>query len=119
MSLWGVGATNESTLSVVLTSTPGASWCGTIVVVQRMFGVGPVPADDVAVSCELAFLFKVVDGLAVPPPLEPVSRMHGGDSSLLVQSHRPAALNGIPRGLLNQKGSAWQSLSSYPTILQL
>ena len=88
MSLWGVGATNESTLSVILMSTPGSSWCGTIVVVQRMFGVGlmfgvgPVPTDDVAVSCEPAFLFEVVDGSTVPLPLEPVSRMHGGDSSL-------------------------------------
>ena len=88
MSLWGVGATNESTLSVILMSTPGSSWCGTIVVVQRMFGVGlmfgvgPVPTDDVAVSCEPAFLFEAVDGSAVPLPLEPVSRMHGGDSSL-------------------------------------
>ena len=90
MSLWGVGATNESTLSVILMSTPGSSWCGTIVVVQRMFGVGlmfgvgPVPTDDVAVSCEPAFLFEAVDGSAVPLPLEPISRMHGGDSSLLV-----------------------------------
>ena len=58
MSLWGVGAANESTLSVVLTSTPGASWCGTIVVVQRMIGVGPVPADDVAVSCESAWMCR-------------------------------------------------------------
>ena len=90
VSLWGVGATNESTLSVVLTSTPSASWCGTIVVVQRMFGVGlkfgvwPIPVDDVAVSCEPAFLFKVMDGLAVPQPLEPVLRMHKGDSPLSV-----------------------------------
>ena len=88
MSLWGVGATNESTLSVILMSTPSSSWCGTIVVVQRMFGVGimfgvgPVPTDDVAVSCEPAFPFEAVDGSAVPLPLEPVSRMHGGDSSL-------------------------------------
>ena len=119
MSLWGVSAANESTLSVVLTSTPHASWCGTIVVVQRMFGVGPVLADDVAVSCEPAFLFEEVDGSAVPPPLEPISRMHGGDSSLSVRSHRPAALNGIPRGLFNQKGSAWQSLSSCPIMPQL
>ena len=122
MSLWGVGAANESTLSVVLTSTPGASWCGTIVVVQRMFGVGlmfgvgPVPADDVAVSCESTFLFEAVDGSTMPPPLEPVLRMHWGDSSLLVQSHRPATLNGIPRGLFNQKGLAWQSLSSCPIM---
>ena len=77
MLLWGVCVANESTLSVVLTSTPGASWFGTIVVVQRMFreglmfGVGPVPADDVVVSCEPAFLFEVVDGSTMPPPLEP------------------------------------------------
>ena len=122
MSLWGVGAANESTLFVVLTSTPSASWCGIIVVVQRMFGVGlmfgvrPVPVDDMVVSCELAFLFEAMDGSAVPPPLEPISRMHGGDSSLSVRSHRPAALNGIPRGLFNQKGSAWQSLSSCPIV---
>ena len=36
-----------------------------------MFGVGPVPADDVVVSCEPAFLFEVVDGSTMPPPLEP------------------------------------------------
>ena len=112
MSLWGVSAANESTLSVVLTSIPSASWCGTIVVVQRMFRVGlmfvmgPVPADDVAVSCEPAFLFEAMDGSAVPPPLKPILRMHGRDSSLSVRSHRPTALNGILRELFNQKGSA-------------
>ena len=112
MSLWGVGAANKSTLSVVLTSIPCASWCGTIVMVQRMFGVGlmfgvgPVPTDDMAISCERAFLFEAVDGSAVPLPLEPISRMHGGDLSLSVRSHRPATLNGILRELFNQKGSA-------------
>ena len=65
-----------------------------------------MPTDDVAVSCELAFLFEAVDGSAVPRPLELVSRMHGGDSSLSIRSHRPTTLNGIPRGLFNQKGSA-------------
>ena len=125
VSLWGVGAANESMLSVVLTSTPSASWCGTIVVVQRMFevglmfGMGPIHADDVAVSCEPAFLFEAMDGLVMPLPLKPVLRMHGGDSSLSVQSHRPTALNGIPRGLFNQKRSAWQSLSSCPIMPQL
>ena len=114
-----MSAANESTLFVVLTSTPSTSWCGTIVVVQRMFGVGPILADDVAVSCELAFLFEAVDGSVVPSPLEPISRMHRGDSSLSVRSHRPAALNGIPRGLFNQKGSVWQSLSSCPIMPQL
>ena len=112
MSLWGVGATNKSTLSVVLTSIPSASWCGTIVVVQRMFrvglmfGVGLVPTNDMAILCEPAFLFEAVDGSAVPLPLKPISRMHGGDLSLSVRSHRPAALNGILRELFNQKGSA-------------
>lgn len=106
MSLWGVGAANKSTLSVVLTSIPSASWCGTIVVVQRMFGVGPVPTDDMAISCEPAFLFEAVDWSAMPLPLEPILRMHGGNSSLSVRSHRPAALNGILRELFNQKGSA-------------
>ena len=79
-----MSAANESTLFVILTSTPGASWCVTIVVVQRMFGVGPVPADDVAVSCEPAFLFEAMDGSTMPLPLKPVSRMHGGDSPLSV-----------------------------------
>ena len=79
-----MGAANESTLSVILTSTPGASWCVTILVVQRMFGVGlmfgvgPVPTDDIVVSCEPAFLFEAMDGSAMPPPLELVLRMHGG-----------------------------------------
>ena len=49
-----------------------------------MFVVGPVPADDETVSCEPAFIFEAMDGSVVPPPLEPVLRMHGGDSSLLV-----------------------------------
>lgn len=79
-----MSAANESTLFVILTSTPGASWCVTIVVVQRMFGVGPVPADDMAVSCEPAFLFEAMDGSTMPLPLKPVSRMHGGDSPLSV-----------------------------------
>ena len=93
MLLWGMGAANESTLSVVLTSTPNASWCGNIVVVQRMFGmglmfgIGLVPVDDVVVSCEPAFLFEVMDGLTVPPPLEPVSRMHGG--GFIIVSTKP------------------------------
>ena len=106
-----MSAANESTLFVILTSTPGASWCVTIVVVQRMFGVGlmfgvgPVPADDVAVSCEPAFLFEAMDGSTMPLPLKPVSRMHRGDSPLSVRSHKPTALNGILRELFNQKGS--------------
>lgn len=106
MLLWGVGTTTASTWSVVLASTPGASWCGTIVVVPRMFGVELVPADDVADSGEPAFLFEAVNGSAVPLSLEPESRQPGGDSSLSVRSHRPAALKGIPKGLFIQKGSA-------------
>ena len=84
-----------------------------------MFRVRPVPVDDVVVSCEPTFLFEMVDGSAGPPPLEPVSRMPGGDSSLSVLSHRLAGLNGIPRGLFSQKGLAWQSLSSCPIMPQL
>ena len=71
-----------------------------------MFGVGPIPTNDMAILCEPAFLFEAVDGSTVPLPLEPILRMHGGDSSLSIRSHRPAALNGILRELFNQKGSA-------------
>ena len=46
--------------------------------VGLMFGVGPVPVDDVVVSCEPAFVFEAVDGSTVPPPLEPITRMNGG-----------------------------------------
>lgn len=84
VSLWGVDAANESTLFVVLVSMPGASWCGTVVVVQRIFGVELVPTDDVAVLGEPTFLFEAVDGSIVPLLLEPILRMLGGGGLVIV-----------------------------------